>query len=395
MEDIIKQFLDAQDFDIRKTGNSRFTDQKCLPDVVCAVSECILDFVKENPSRRFTMREIWKADYSSRLVKTYFSKPDVKAEDTSREYDKFFGQPIKMLASAGVLTEYDVRPYEYQINRLNILEYISMRERNAMTFLNLYLSKVMADSGMMVWFDIFFTKQDKASLVQLTDKLDELYYANTEIRNEYEPPRIYNRIINILAFCRFKMGIVKGRLSNGIISIDELRYNRVNWRDTDKPKNVTRSAYIEQNEEIFSSGGYRYAVEKAKTFVKSLHPYSEVHRLPAYPATHAHHIFPANEFPELADFPENLICLTPNQHYYFAHPDNHTNVIDKHYQLVCLVCKLDTIEYFVSENRDEYSLEDFKHVLNVGFDTDAFNDVYSFEQLKYQIMKHSGLQLIV
>lgn len=44
--------------------------------------------------------------------------------------------------------------------------------------------------------------------------------------------------------------------------------------------------------------------------------------------TQAHHIFPKNEFPEIMHYVENLIMLTPNQHYSYAHPNNNTYIID-------------------------------------------------------------------
>jgi hypothetical protein len=37
----------------------------------------------------------------------------------------------------------------------------------------------------------------------------------------------------------------------------------------------------------------------------------------------------ASEFPEIADCPENIISLTPNQHFYRAHPENKTQINDK------------------------------------------------------------------
>ena len=38
----IQKFLDEHDYDIRKTHNGRWIDQKCTMDVVCLVSDCIV-----------------------------------------------------------------------------------------------------------------------------------------------------------------------------------------------------------------------------------------------------------------------------------------------------------------------------------------------------------------
>ena len=38
----IQKFLDEHDYDVRKTHNGRWIDQKCTMDVVCLVSDCII-----------------------------------------------------------------------------------------------------------------------------------------------------------------------------------------------------------------------------------------------------------------------------------------------------------------------------------------------------------------
>ena len=104
------------------------------------------------------------------------------------------------------------------------------------------------------------------------------------------------------------------------LTIDEIRYNRVNWRDLNKDKAISRQAYKELFQQNIgeSEGYYKYAVQKAKKFVRQLHPFSEIHRFPEYPGLQAHHIFMESEYPEIADYPENIICITPNQHFYRA-----------------------------------------------------------------------------
>lgn len=41
----IQNFLDKHDYDIRKTHNGRWIDQKCTMDVVCLVSDCIVEYI--------------------------------------------------------------------------------------------------------------------------------------------------------------------------------------------------------------------------------------------------------------------------------------------------------------------------------------------------------------
>lgn len=44
----IQKFLDEHDYDIRKTHNGRWIDQKCTMDVVCLVSDCIVEYTSNS-----------------------------------------------------------------------------------------------------------------------------------------------------------------------------------------------------------------------------------------------------------------------------------------------------------------------------------------------------------
>lgn len=49
----IQKFLDEHDYDIRKTHNGRWIDQKCTMDVVCLVSDCIVEYTSNREDKRF------------------------------------------------------------------------------------------------------------------------------------------------------------------------------------------------------------------------------------------------------------------------------------------------------------------------------------------------------
>ena len=390
-EKYINDFINGHDYDVRKSHNARFTDQKCIPDVVCAVAECIIEYIGDDKSCKFSKDNIWHSEYANKLLSECFSKPDTENETMSSEYDKFFAQPMKMLAAAGVLAEEKDKGVNiYHILNYDILYFISIREKNALIFLDVYLSKVMSDSGCMPYFDDFFNTQDKRSFEALRDKLDSLYKKYTPVKGDYEPPRIYNKIINIMAFRRRKRGSVRGALSSSPLTIDEIRYNRLNWRDVEKPKGMSRQEYTAQLDRKVEdySGYYERAVNQAKKFVRDLEQYSEVHHYPAYIATDAHHIFMKSEFPELADMPENIIALTGTEHYSYAHPNRNTQRTDPDYQMVCLLSKLDSIERNFQNGSDDYSLADFTVVLNKGLNTEEFNIQMGYEGIKANILKY-------
>lgn len=51
MIDEITKFLNKYDMDVRKSHDARFMDQKCTPDVVCFIADCLINL---NPQGEFT-----------------------------------------------------------------------------------------------------------------------------------------------------------------------------------------------------------------------------------------------------------------------------------------------------------------------------------------------------
>ncbi len=382
MKNKIEEYLRTKDLDIRKTGNARFFDQKVQPDVLSAVCECILNCI--DASQEFTNIDIMDCDFSNEIVTEIFNKPDIKKADN--EYDKFFSQPLKMLAYSGLLSERKSgRSNIYTIIEKEFIEYISLRDRNAFYFLSLYLEKVLKDSDLRQNFETFFTIQDNHSLHELKEQFKFFIQKYTSIKKDYEPPRIFNPLLKILAFKYKKLGTEKGNVAE--VNYNDLLYNQPNWRDIKKDKSTTRQEFNKTFEKkIDNKKFYQYQIEKAKKFVKTIHQYSEIHRFNSYPAIQAHHIFLSSKFPELADAPENIIAITPNQHFYRAHPNNKTSVIDKSYQAICLISKLDSIEIDYRKGSGDYSKEKFIDVINVGLETNISHTV-DFEELKHLIIK--------
>lgn len=384
----IADFFSSFDFDIRKTKDARFIDQKVTPDVLSFVSECIIELLQNNTNEDFTINDIRYSDYANELVTEIFGKPGIKKAEN--EYDKFFSQPIKMLAYANIIEENKSgRTYKFKIKNFEILEYISGRERNAYKFIVSYLEKVLQDSNLYSKFVDFFNTQTSGEFNKLKTNYIDFIISNTAINKETEPKRIFTKILNPLAFSQKKMGTRKGFMSNTNISFNELLYNRPNWRDLGKDKSISRNDFLETFEDsIDNINHYNYSITKAKKFVKQIHKNSEIHRFDDTPALQAHHIFPQNEFPEIADYTENIIAITPNQHFNRAHPNNKTSVIDENYQLICLISKLDSIEIDFRTQADNYDFNNFINVLNTGYNTDFFTQTMNYEEIKHQIVNN-------
>jgi hypothetical protein len=46
MIEIINEHLNKFDFDVRKSRDARFMDQKVTPDVLCIIADCVSNFVQ-------------------------------------------------------------------------------------------------------------------------------------------------------------------------------------------------------------------------------------------------------------------------------------------------------------------------------------------------------------
>ncbi len=239
MKNKIEAYLKNIDLDIRKTGDARFFDQKVQPDVLSAVCECILNYV--NISKEFTNRDIKECEFSNEIVTEIFNKPNISLADS--EFNKFFGQPIKMLAYCGLLYENkDKKPYKYTIVNKELIEYISLRDRNAYYFISVYLEKVLKDSAIWNYFDNFFKIQDKNSLYELRDKYVVFIKKYTNIKKDKEPIRIFNPLLRTIAFKLKKLGTNDGGVSE--VNFNDLLYNQPNWRDLKKDKSITKKNLI-------------------------------------------------------------------------------------------------------------------------------------------------------
>lgn len=385
----ISNYLNQYDLDIRKLGDARFMDQKCTPDVVCFIADCIINL---NPQGEFIVQDVWDMPYFIKSASAIFGKPNPKNEFASSEYDKFIQQPLRMLAYAHVL-EIEKRGTKnyYRIANYDILDYIATKERNAYNFLYIYITKVLVDSNILRLFENFKDKCKKGKVTQqdykeLKDKYTRFIIGNTAINGVVEVYRIFTKIINVYAAENDIRGTEKGRLSKDIISFSDLMYNRKNWRDVDKAKAQTRQEAATAEEIKLQEEYDAYQVTKAMNLLRKIQIESEVKDQYANgDATQVHHIFPKSEFPEIAHYLENLIKLTATQHYTMAHPSNRTQVVNRDYQLVCLLAKSQTIENSLKKVGEKYyRKESFIYVVNVGLDVEL-NMKLSFSDIRAQL----------
>ncbi len=400
--DRILKTVHSNELDVRKTHDGRWIDQKCTPDVVCAVAD-IVDSISDGKPDDFSFdsKDVWFSKYAREYILQQFNKSDPTAKSAVAEYNKFYQQPLNMLSYAGVLKkEKKGRTNIYSVVDSEMLQYVGMVDRNALQFLQVYITEVLKSSGLFNSFEEFFEEQTSESFQMLKDKFAVFCHDYTKIKRRFEPNRIFTKILNPLAQQRHKLGARRGRLSKDIITYTDLMYNTKNFRDifANKPKDVSRQDWLKQHPADTSIlAKFRADSAKAKKYVRRFNDkyfrgQSELHDAMAVgQATQMHHIFPQHSFKEISGYVENIIALTPSQHFNEAHPHNNTQIIDTTVQELLLKAKANTIQYVTTHPKMEqiYSFNDFAHVLKVGFDTDKPESEYSdFVSAVNEITEH-------
>ena len=279
-EQSIIDFITPFNYDIRESHNGRWIDQKCTPDVLSFIADCIYDYATNNPNKEFCTQDIWFSDYAVRNTESVFKKPSPNQKAAKNEYDKFFQQPIKLLANSKVLLERkEGLKNIYKVNNLEILEYIALSEKNALKFLHRYIEKVLDDSGLYSSFEYFFDEQrrcigsrDQMQTLYLKVKQDFTHFTQryTPINGDTECGRIFTKVINPLAYFHNAHGTEGGHISSDIITFDMLMYNRNNFRDiyANKPKGITRKVYASEHPIDVNENYYDYQSAKAKRFLR-------------------------------------------------------------------------------------------------------------------------------
>lgn len=395
----IVSHLQGTDLNVISRGKTskRFIDQKCTPDVLMTIAQCILDVINnerlpfddQDNKYLFSNNVIWKSKSFEESL-DFFNKPNPDNPKVASEYDKFIGQITSLLEYAGVIVQItdkdkliaikssgytiNLRQHWFTVEHKDTLNFIALSDRNALNFMVFYIHEVLSQSSELEKFETFFSHPTSNTYETLKTQFYYFLKNNTRLSssNQTESNRIFTKVINPLAFVQKSKGTKSGRLSSDSIMYSDLLYNHLNFRDvaSGKPKNIPRSELSTDRTPISSAG----AVAKVKKAIKSLHQSkglisSEV-SINAFPVTNTHelvghHIFPHATYPQYADAPENIILIDSNQHNILAHNGNNFNTIDLTFQKQCLLSKLDTI--LKPELSNYYSVDSFvEMIVNVA-----------------------------
>src|SRR5699024_5306555 len=126
---------------------------------------------------------------------------------------------------------------------------ISYKEKTNYEYLIIDIKNILKDSKIWYSFSNFFEIQTQEAYLNLKEKFENYIIENTNINKPLEVRRIFSKVINPLAYKFKKLGTSRGRISKNIITYSSLMYNQENFRDlvSNKPKNITRKEWIEQN----------------------------------------------------------------------------------------------------------------------------------------------------
>lgn len=385
MREEINAYLDKFDLDIRKSQDARFVDQKCTPDIVCFMADCVMNMIATKP--KFVIKDVWETQYFIQNTRVIFNKPWANDKKAHNEYNKVLSQPLKLLAYAHVLNVEKIKGMlTFSVANMELLDYVSRKDRNAYNFLYCYFCKVLTDSGFMRYMEEYkenYAKGLDSARKRLYDKYFLMVSGNTDTKSYKDIHRMFHKVLNVYAAENCIPGS-KGKLS---MTYSDLMYNRKNWRDLGKEKTITRKESSNRNTKETAIAINKYYVQKAIALLRKIQKESEVHDSWSNGiATQVHHIFPRSQFPQIAHYIENLILLTATQHNTKAHPNNNTQLINKDYQLVCLLAKADTIEKSIAQVGEKYYDKDnFIYVINVGLNI-KLNDKLTFNEIKRNLI---------
>lgn len=380
--DIASYLNQFEDYDIRVSKDARYVDQKCTPDIVSFIADCIQSTSCAN--KAFTCNDLWDEQYFINNCRILFHKPSPTNPKAKNEYNKVLCQPLKLLAYAHVLDVVKINGVlTFTVRNHELLDYIATKERYAYNFLLIFFTKVLKDSNLLRLFDEYEISINKAAgrmnMIKLAkatiyEKYHRFIAGNTPSKSKTDVDRIFHKVFNVICYSKMLPGS-----TCKINDWYDLMYNRINWRDiNNKEKGETRQESLESTEDDINDTIYvEYQISKACRLVHKFQgDKSEVSdELANGIATEVHHIFPKSQYPSLATVFENLILLTSSQHRQKAHPNSNFALIDEEYQLLCLLSKSKTIEKYLKDvDMGFYSKESFINVINTGLCEEQIED---------------------
>lgn len=345
-------------YDIRIRGAlPRAIDQKVTPDVLAAVAVAIKTFGESE----FTTTQVRLSDAINNEIRINFGKPETTNHTVYNEYDKFIGQIFNTLEFANVIAK--VSNHKFKILSHKIIDELTVGWQASTKFLACFITLYLIESGAYTPFDNYLSIANPTNndLNDLKSFFIEFMYKYTNIKRtpkEYEPRRIFAKVLNPLACTRNTFGVKGGWKSEDKITMNKLLYSAsINPRDLTKKKGESRADF-----EIRTGSNKKLANIEAAMKRYAKESYNFLSAVSGEKGVEAHHILMSSEYPQYSASPENLIALTSQEHRQKAHPNGHMHVIDKKVQLELLKIQ----KKHIISNPDMFSIDVFNDMLETA-----------------------------
>ena len=366
----MRQYFDGED--LRKTPSKKgiHFEQKITPDLLWCVSQVLLEITGESTEKEFTDEDVRNSDSFNVLMKDYFSKAE-QSDNTENEYNKVSSYQLGFLVYANILEETSTHPKIYKIKNLELLKDLAGHELTALKFLICFVDKFLSDNELLSVFKEYEQNQTQTNYIKAKEAYWQWARVNTHVRtpNPTHSNRVFNKIFNIYAYGHDLNGESGAHVTEGKCPYNFLVYKRINFRDESMPRGLSRNEFLELQDREATSEQRERQVKKE---IRERHPNGEILDSSLGYSNNqrfmGHHILPQNEYRQFKDFRENIIMLTPDQHFAFAHNQG-TQAIDVNYQIHCLINKLTSIEDSVNNRDGFYSTKCFVDMLNTIYGT--------------------------
>lgn len=343
-------------------------EQKITPDLLWCVCQVLQQLTLDNKNLVFTDRDVRNSTIFNNLMIDYFSKP-YQSENTENEYNKISSYHLGFLVYCDVIEEVSTSPKNYRIKNFHIIKELATHELTSLNFLIAFVNKFIADNGLYSFFKDYSLNQSQDNYIKAKDAYWNWAKKNTKVRTNkpIHSNRVFNKIFNIFAYGNSLRGQSGAKISERKCPYNYLIYKRINFRDELMPRGISRKEFIELEDIVTSLEQKERQIKKE---VREKHPDGEVQNINLGYVNNnifnCHHILPKNEFRSFIAYRENIIILTPEQHYSFAH-NRGTSSINKEFQIQCLLYKLQSIEKSIINIETFYNLENFIEMIDSLF----------------------------
>lgn len=367
-------------------------DQKCTYDILHTDCECVDEFIKKRNKEYFTAKDLQFFDYSVDVYKrkTYGNGKAVSDLKTEKEYDKLFWNIFETLSYTNVmLKEKNGRHNTYKVINKEIFDLLKQNKYTCLVFICHFVYKLVENTDIPSMIIKMKNYPANKNLRKEFDTKVVDWIRNTGKRNK-DASQISKKIINPLYYLYELTRYNGSKLTNQYSikqSVNELSYFRIHKRDKNKIPGYTRK----ENENIIKElKKDKLQEKKQKNLIKKwnkeyykIDEKSEIYKSEKSGietnCPNVHHIWPLSYFDNSAlkkidpNIQENLILLTSEEHFGFAHKNGTTSLINIKNLKEILWIQKNKIDEYESNGIGNYQKKRFYELLCIIFNVESID----------------------